>query len=694
MFKNIFFFFIARGRNRYETELRAGIISIVCALLVSSCGGGGTPATTSASTTSSTTIQTDSASSAISASSGGTVSFSDGTTVSIPAGALTADTTITAEKPKAGEDLGSSLAGYIELGPDTVSLQKPVTITYTYDDSKAGDETALHVVSMSSSNPEVNVGSEKHYFQDVAIESQDTSKNTITVQMSHFSVLGYMWEEKAYLVLDIPGEFLQKGDLIYALTGATGSSESGSWFPGHTGMYLGTTDASSKLNDGNTVIESTPKDTALQQTTDGVQTSTLGKFKALFGQHIYLGARRPLTTTLTKEQRTKIVQYALDRLSAGVGYRSIGGGPLLNIADNTKISCVGLTELAYEAAGVNLVPGWKELLLWPIRQFVFTKPVDEVTVKAGEDITIYLKGAVKVSSTYSSQDSLYTFSATSSPENIFTEGRGATLNTQYKFFTWTPKQSEIGKSFVVTFTMNAGQYGTVKQDLTINVAGDYFPVVDKASYTYAVTQISTASLSPDSYTQTDVVSAATTPKKITQTVEDVSTELYLDEKNGYKVYTEQWIDGKQAATFTPYFIILPVPLLEPSDTWSENFNINYTKEVVGGPFTIGITETNTVDADYISLAVGAGTFEKVLKVTSSQTWSIPDRTGTDDNGNSVTIKSEKTATIINYFAPGVGLIKSTGTEKEKDTVTKSDGSTQTQDITETTEKTLTSYSIP
>lgn len=673
---------------------RVIIISFLCATLLSSCGGGGgsTPTTTPTSTTTTSSIQTDSASATISASSGGTVSFSDGTTVDIPAGALTADTTITAEKPKAGENLGSSLTGYIELGPDTVKLQKPVTITYTYDDSKVGDETALHVVSMSSNNPEVNAGSEKHYFQDVAIQSQDTSKNTITVQMSHFSVLGYLWEEKAYLVLDIPGKYLQKGDLLYVLTNAS-SDVNGSWIPGHTAIYLGTTDASSKSNDETTIIESTPKDTALGINKDGVQTNTLSTFKSLSGQHIYLGARRPLTTTLTKEQRTKIAQYALDRLSAGVGYRAIGGGPLLNISDNTKISCVGLTELAYESAGVNLVAGWKELLLWPIRQFVFTKAVDDVTVKAGEDITIYLKGAIKVDSTYSAKENLYTFSAASSPENIFTDGR-ATLNSTLNFFTWTPKQSDIGKSYVVTFTMNAGKYGTVKQDLTINVAGDYFPEVDKASYTYAVSQTSTANPNLKPYTAIDTFSTSASPKKITETVENVSTELYLGDKDGYKTYTEEWIGGKQVATFSPYYIILPVALLEPSDAWNENFNINYTKEVQGGPLTVGITEINTVDTDYTTLNVTAGMFQKVLKVSSSQTWSIPDQTGTDDKGNPVTIKAEKTATVVNYLAPGVGLIKSTITEKEKDTITKSDGSTQTQDVTETTEKTLTSYSIP
>ncbi len=673
---------------------RVVIMSFLCAALLSSCGGGGgsTPTTTSTTATSSTTIQTETASASISASSGGTVSFSDGTKVDIPAGALTADTTITAEKPKAGQDLGSSLAGYIELGPDTVKLQKPVTVTFTYDDSKVGDETALHVVSLSSSNPQVDVGSEKHYFQDVAIQSQDTSKNTVTVQMSHFSVLGALWEEKAYLVLDIPGKFLQKGDLLYVLTGAS-SDINGSWFPGHAGIYLGTTDAGSKSNDGTTMIESTPKDTALGINKDGVQTNTLSTFKSLGGQHIYLGARRPLTAVLTKDQRKKIAQYALDRMTAGVGYRSIGGGPLFNLSDNNSVSCIGLTELAYESAGVNLVAGWKELLLWTIRQFVFTKAVDDVTVKAGENITIFLKGAIKVDSTYSTKENLYTFSATSSPENIFTTGR-ATINSALNFFTWTPKQSDIGKSFVVTFTMNAGKYGTVKQDLTINVTGDYFPEVDKASYTYAVAQTSSANPNLSPYTAVDTFSTSTSPAKITETVEGVSTELYLGEKDGYKTYTEEWLGGKQVATFSPYYIILPVALLEPSDAWNENFNINYTKEVQGGPLTVGITETNTVDTDYTTLTVTAGTFQKVLKVSTSQTWSIPDHSGTDDKGNPVTIKAEKTATTITYLAPGVGLIKSTITEKEKDTLTKSDGSTQTQDVTQTTEKILTSYSIP
>jgi hypothetical protein len=69
---------------------------------------------------------------------GGSVALSDGTTVAIPAGALSADTTITiatassAPSPSGATEVGTPYT----FGPDGLKFLKPITVTLAYDPSK------------------------------------------------------------------------------------------------------------------------------------------------------------------------------------------------------------------------------------------------------------------------------------------------------------------------------------------------------------------------------------------------------------------------------------------------------------------------------------------------------------------------------------------------------------------------------
>ena len=82
--------------------------------------------------------------------------------------------------------------------------------------------------------------------------------------------------------MDIPGEYLQKSDLIYCLAQTLASGSKFWWFPGHAGLFLGTRDANSTINNGYTIIESSPWN---------VHFSNMDDFKTS-NDHLYMGARR------------------------------------------------------------------------------------------------------------------------------------------------------------------------------------------------------------------------------------------------------------------------------------------------------------------------------------------------------------------------------------------------------------------
>jgi len=686
-----------------------GICLVITALAVG-CGQIN-PTATSTSTaipSTRTAAETETSTQTISSTSSGTIEFSDGSKVVLSAGALTLETQISVTKPKTVSDLEEGFAGYMRVEPESLTLSKEAIVTLKYDPNKISDTSKISVLSYSASNPRIDLGSEISYFQFITPEAINTAESTVSFKTSHFSVFSYFWEYPAYLVLGLPGRYLKKGDLIYVLTNAMTSTNDGAWFPGHTGLYLGTTNPDLNTNDGSTVIESTPIAPSLGQNQDGVQYSTLDNFKTLSGQHIFIGARRPKGITMTKDHRKAIAKYAIDKI--GVGFRDVGGGSFLNISDSTKISCVGFTELAYSAGGINIVPEYAEALLYPIRQFNRTEPVSEITVIANEKVDIPVYGLVRGGLRYSKDDKNYSVTA-SSTSDVFSSG-GATFNRilNGKEFVWTPKLSDIGKTVIIKFELSGSGLTTLTQNLAINVSGSYFPMITGAQYTYSDTQNINTTYStgkPTTSTTTNTVIRTVTggsTNEITETIEEVNIKYKCSEASGYWVYNKLYGNGVELIEFSPYWRIMPTDLQEPQTTWGTSFDMKVASTESTLAINIGAKESDVVGDDFETITAAGVAFEKSLKINRTLTLTKPDQTGvvteeSEDgktkNTYTVTVKTDTYTTAgTEYYAPGVGLIRVGAVETLKQSAIRSDGKQVTSTKTTTINRELISYSIP
>jgi alpha-tubulin suppressor-like RCC1 family protein len=124
---------------------------------------------------------------------GGTVTSQDGkASVTIPAGALASNRSITVE-PLANPPAGAIAA--FDLGPDGLQFSQPVTVTIAYDEASlpAGvAETDLFLRTFEN-GVWVATGATEN-------SSVDTNQNTVTAQTTHFSVFGVI----PLLVLNAP----------------------------------------------------------------------------------------------------------------------------------------------------------------------------------------------------------------------------------------------------------------------------------------------------------------------------------------------------------------------------------------------------------------------------------------------------------------------------------------------------------
>jgi len=315
------------------------------------------------------------------------------------------------------------------------------------------------------------VGGEGSYFSRVTnyVRSAD---GRLEIPLEHFSsTIWSWWAKNLYAVLDIPGKYLSKGDLLYVLTGAT-DRQGGDWTPGHAGMYLGVEDAMSGQNDGETIIESTSTNSFFQGAVrfDHLNRQITG-FKDLAGSHIYMGARRPSVFEVTDNDRYLAADWAIGQL--GMPY-ALTGGPFL--ANDTPLweglTCVGLTELAYEfGAGKKIVPyqAWR-LLLSPLRQFKFTRPVNSAEISVGETITVKVVGVVNTGtfgSDYYTDDTRYTraldLSASSAEARSAWNESRANFEPVFGQLTFTPNFNDGGKDFRFAVTVDATKSNAGKE---------------------------------------------------------------------------------------------------------------------------------------------------------------------------------------------------------------------------------------
>ncbi len=404
----------------------------------------------------------------VTAASGGTLVTSDGSvTLTIPPGALSADQTITVTNYVFQTSDGQELQQMI-LSPAGLRLSKPAQLTTKFSSAISAENLSIHW--LSGENTEHHLGSEISQFEAVDNAIINTAARTATVAISHFSIGSYwvgfiqtvgntgnhLWEEPVYLVFDLDGKNLKKADLLYTLSKNEFDNLVGGhgWFPGHAALYLGSQSAGSRGNDGDTIIESTPEDTVLNQT-DGVQFGSLAKIKTLSGNHIFMGARRPFFK-LADADRSRIAGWAIGKRNTP--YSKVGGPFIATGAPWGGISCVGLTEGSYESIGKSIVPGISEAALWPLRQFVYTTPVEEVTVQVGDKFHMFVGGVVRTGKfSYSDNGSLYRVTMTAedgyAADKALKAGRAEFHPEALNRFQFAPTNDDSDLTLVYKFTV-------------------------------------------------------------------------------------------------------------------------------------------------------------------------------------------------------------------------------------------------
>jgi hypothetical protein len=135
---------------------------------------------------------------------GGTISSSDGIlTVTIPAGALSASTTISIQPITNTAPLG--IGDSYRLMPEGTTFAKPITLTFNYTQDMLGDSTTapfLWIVTQAADGS-----------WNAMLKSEvDTINKTVTIQSTHFSV----WSDAMFMQMKLTPYYtnLKKGESV------------------------------------------------------------------------------------------------------------------------------------------------------------------------------------------------------------------------------------------------------------------------------------------------------------------------------------------------------------------------------------------------------------------------------------------------------------------------------------------------
>ncbi|MBM4372315.1 MAG: hypothetical protein FJ098_11715, partial [Deltaproteobacteria bacterium] len=300
---------------------------------------------------------------------GGVAELPDGTALEIPPGALAEDTEITLSR-LGDEAMGpEGVLALVQLEPEGLVLQQPVTLTIPFDPAGVEDPGDLEVVVSSAATPPVDRGGETSHYE--VIEDAVRSGDAFAVEVQHFSIFSVVYSPQLFVTPAIPGKYLRAGDILYTTTGA-GAYTEGSVFPMHVGMFV-------RGADNDSVIESTlptPGCTDKKGVQESKWSGDCG-FWHLQQQHILVGIRRP-SIKATVEDGEKAAAAARSYL--GTGYGVVGLSTAVS-----GMTCVQLAEQAWEKAGFN-ISYTPDILLTPFNQMQNTTPVRAITVdvKDGE----------------------------------------------------------------------------------------------------------------------------------------------------------------------------------------------------------------------------------------------------------------------------------------------------------------------
>lgn len=318
----------------------------------------------------------------VTASVGGELSVG-GATLTIPAGSASVDTEVRIETPETLLYGGAGTLAAARGFPDGLTFDPPATLVLPFEPGLTDD--ALEVRMFSRANPFPEVGGERRPWELVEGAVVDTVAGLVTIPVTHFSGWELMSFPDSFTAFDIPTKYLQKGDILYTLTGA-GDFEGGGAWPVHVGVVIdhpsgdvieSTLSTSGCTTDSGVIVGPYDAGSAEQAKNPG--------FRDLCGQHYFLGARRP-PGGASDEERDLAVAHAESKLGSPwgmIGFTVYPGLPW--IGDGAApptfegVSCVELAEDAWEAAGINLSYHPDELLN-PLVQYAATSPVVRLTM--------------------------------------------------------------------------------------------------------------------------------------------------------------------------------------------------------------------------------------------------------------------------------------------------------------------------
>jgi len=422
----------------------------------------------------------------------------------IPPGAVDQETEVKISTPQ------EASPGLIQLGfePQGLTFNKPIRLTVTYEEEDDGLPPIISMILMSELNDVVDVGHEQHNWTPLGNMELDDQANTISGEFQHFSTILVAFGDQrvAYLILDIPGDYLRPGDGLFVLSGTNAALSKGRWLPGHTGMVRSVDTTNSVL----TVFESTVGG-GPAGVTNGVQLNPFLQFKR--GTHVYMGARRPKGKVMSDGERITAIGFG--DLQMGKPYN------FLAITHSTHTNhgwaCSMLLEACWRAANRGAM-GNKEFIP-PSSLFEATVPVSEITVKVGEEVRIPVYPVIANNNADYRLDNYDTGVNLSEVVTISSQPDEAEWVVDnlhpYKARTliWKPEPKDAGESDTITFEVSGSRYFkdktrhfTVTQNLIIHVRGGHkylsiYPVPrsdPKLRYAYGLPTPPGAVISPES----------------------------------------------------------------------------------------------------------------------------------------------------------------------------------------------------
>ncbi|MBK6696020.1 MAG: hypothetical protein IPG50_27995 [Myxococcales bacterium] len=432
----------------------------------------------------------------VNAASGASLELPAGAVFDIPPGALAQDTELSIEVPK--DQTRASRFQSFRFEPTATVFSTPATLHVPYDPID-GQQPTIRGWSSGDFNPMRGARSELTDREPMTVTARDSSANKISFEVKHFTFFNVFIQidELLYLIPHIPARNLRPGDMLFVLTSAD-NDKGPHWNPGHVGIFGGggtpcVGGTKDEVYESTTVSQEEIK-SAIKRRDDarkkglpeqpipqsGVRKASLPGFKTDSG-HFYLGARRPGEgNPLSPAERTSVVDFCKQQV--GKGYNIIGQGNI----NESSWSCVGLAEAAHDLIGRGSMGDVREAFGGtPIELYWNTKPVEEVTVGAGETFEMIVAATtvhpasffptLNPGSTFVTEgwycDGFPCGTGAEKPTIDITIESGKPLNAALnkfgfrKQFVYFPDSSEVGKTYDVVFKLTAnvvadGIFGT------------------------------------------------------------------------------------------------------------------------------------------------------------------------------------------------------------------------------------------